>query len=125
MECPEQARARLTPIALDEADGGDAVAELIVLDQAGLIGAAARISAERVGLGVDDNPLVLGGGVLRHPARLLEQAIADAAGASRVARTTFEPAVGALSLAFDLLEIDVNPDEIAAGLTGLGLTASD
>jgi N-acetylglucosamine kinase-like BadF-type ATPase len=117
---PSRLGPRLTPIALDEADGGDGVARLIVLGQADLIGAAARISAERVGLGVEHGPLVLGGGVLRHPARLLEQAIADAAGASSVVRTTFEPAVGALSLAFDLLEIDAVPEVIAAGITDLG-----
>jgi len=122
---PGRLGPRLTPIALDEADGGDDVARQILLDQADLIGAAVRVSAERVGLSVNDSPLVLGGGVLRHPARLLEQAIADAAGASRVARTAFEPAVGALSLAFDLLDIDVIPAEIAAGLSDSGLATSD
>lgn len=123
-ESPGRLGPRLTPIVLDEADGGDAVAARIVLHQAGLMGAAARVSAERVGLGGEDSLLVLGGGVLRHPARLLEQAIVDAAGASRVVRTSFEPAVGALALAFDHLQIDVRPDEIAAGLTGSGLPAS-
>jgi N-acetylglucosamine kinase-like BadF-type ATPase len=115
-EPPGRLGPRLTPITLDEADGGDAVARRIVLDQAGLMGAAARLSADRVGLGGADGLLVLGGGVLRHPARLLERAITDAAGASRVVRTSFEPAVGALALAFDLLQIDVQPEEIAAGL---------
>jgi N-acetylglucosamine kinase-like BadF-type ATPase len=117
---PSRLGPRLTPIALDEADGDDDVARRIVLDQAGLMGAAARLSAERVGLGVGDGPLVLGGGVLRHPARLLEQAIADAAGASHVVRTAFEPAVGALALAFDHLEIDVAAEDLATGLTDLG-----
>jgi N-acetylglucosamine kinase-like BadF-type ATPase len=123
-EPPSRLGPRLTPITLDEADGGDAVAERIVLHQAGLIGAAAKLSAERVGLGGEGSLLVLGGGVLRHPARLLVQAIADAAGAPRVVRTAFEPAVGALSLAFDLLKVDVRPDEIAARLTDAGLSAS-
>jgi N-acetylglucosamine kinase-like BadF-type ATPase len=122
---PSRLGPRLTPIALDEADGGDEVARLIALEQGRLIGAAAKLSAERVGRGVDDSPLVLGGGVLRHPARLLVQAIADAAGATRVARTAFEPAVGALSLAFDLLEINVVADEIGAGLTEFCRAASD
>ncbi len=115
---------RLTPIALDEADEGDAVARRIVLVQAGLMGAAARFSAKRVGLDGAGSLLVLGGGALRHPARVLEQAIAEAAGASRVVRTSFEPAVGALSLAFDLLRIDLHPDEIAASLAATGLSAS-
>ena len=113
---PSRPGPRLTPIVLDEADRGDVVAGLIVRHQAELIGAAARLSAERVGLNRDDRPLVLGGGVFRHPSTVLAEAIAAAAGASSVTRTTFEPAVGALLLAFDLLKIDAHADEIAAGL---------
>lgn len=101
-------QARLAPILLDEAAHGDAVATAIV-QAAGTRNANVAIVAARA-VGLADGPLrlVLAGGVLRHPSRLLESAIRTRVEAVlpavEVISDAPEPVVGAVLLASDLLE---------------------
>src|SRR5439155_8304680 len=55
---------RITPLLLDEADAGDAVARALVERSGGWLGEQARVSAGRVGLDLADTPVVFSGGVL-------------------------------------------------------------
>ena len=100
--------ARLAPIVLDAASAGDAAASAIVDEQGRRLGEAATVSARRVRL-AGDYPLLLAGGVLRHPhADALEREILRHAPGAGLVRATVEPAVGALLLAFD--EAGFQPD---------------
>jgi N-acetylglucosamine kinase-like BadF-type ATPase len=101
--------ARIAPIVMDEAAAGDPVAlELVALD--GLrTGEAVSVVAAHVGLD-GAFPLVLSGGVLRHPAAQLHiDAILARVPSARPVRPSYEPAIGALLLAFD--EAGIVPDE--------------
>jgi N-acetylglucosamine kinase-like BadF-type ATPase len=113
--------ARLAPVVLDEAGAGDPVA-VAILEQEGLrLGEAASVVAARVGL-TGAYPLVLTGGVLRNPAAgALAAAIAARVPAAVPVRPSWEPAVGALLLAFDAA--GVRPDEalLRASLPGADL----
>jgi N-acetylglucosamine kinase-like BadF-type ATPase len=93
--------AGLAPVVLEAADAGDAAALGIVTRSGSTLGSYARVAAERVGL--DDRPfaLVLAGGVFRHPSLVLRGSIASALPRARPIASEFEPAVGALFLAFD------------------------
>jgi len=94
----------LALILLDEADAGDTVAADIVRRIGGEIAKYVLVAAEKVQLS-GCWPLVLTGGVFRHHSEHLADALADATRARhphvRVLRARFEPAVGALLLAFD------------------------
>ncbi len=67
----------LTPILLDEAHAGDLVARRVVREHGAALGAIAVVAARRVGLERTSFPLVLAGGVFRHPTTVLESAIVD------------------------------------------------
>jgi N-acetylglucosamine kinase-like BadF-type ATPase len=105
---PESERARFASAVLDEADGGDAVAVEIVRRIGGRVGAYARVSAERTGLTGRPFPLVLCGGVFRHPSSLLRGAIHDEVPDGVPSYPDIEPVVGALLLAAD--RIGATPD---------------
>ena len=99
---------RLTPILLAAAADGDGPARRIVAEAASRIADYGLAAARAVGL-VAGYPLVLAGGVLRHPSGVLEAAIASCmTGAGTVTRPDVEPAVGVLLLAFD--EAGLVPD---------------
>jgi N-acetylglucosamine kinase-like BadF-type ATPase len=90
---------------LDEAERGDAAACRIVRENGALCGDYAVVAARRVGIERDRFPLVLTGGVLRHPSPLLGDAItvrvrAACPGAYPV-YSGFEPVVGALLMALE------------------------
>lgn len=101
-------QARLAPILLDEAATGDAVARSIVATAGTRNANVAIVAARAVGLPVEGGPLrvVLSGGVLRHPSRLLGSAIAcrvrEAFPNVEVIADPPEPVVGAVLLASDL-----------------------
>ena len=69
----------------------------------------AIVAARKVGLLEEPFPLVLTGGVLRHPSPLLGAALIErvhaAAPRARPVRGRFEPAAGAVLLALDLLHV--------------------
>ena len=91
---------RLTPILLDEAHAGDAVALHVVREHGAALGNIALAAARKVGLEGTAFPLVLAGGVFRHPTTVLEDAIVarvrDTSPGARPMRGTSEPIVGVL-----------------------------
>ena len=104
---PARQRASLSRLLLDAADAGDGVALSIVREAGTTLGEYACVAARKVGLGDAPFPLVLAGGVLRHPGCALKDAVN-----ARVLRelprakprlAPFEPVVGALLLALDTL----------------------
>ncbi len=92
-------------VLLDEASNGDAPARRIVEEHGASLGDYALAAARRVGLEGTPFTLVLAGGVLRHPARLLPDAIVARVRTTspgvRPVDSRFEPAVGALFLALE------------------------
>lgn len=98
-------------VLLDVAEQGDAVARAIVLDHGHALGDYAIAAARQVGLdcGAAPFPLVLVGGVLRHPSPLLVSAITQQIQArlpmAQPTHAAMEPALGALLLAFDQLHL--------------------
>jgi N-acetylglucosamine kinase-like BadF-type ATPase len=105
------ARARFAAAVLDEAEAGDIVARNIVRVVGGRAGDYARVCAERTGQVGEPFPLVLLGGVLRHPSRLLRDAIHDRIPESVPVYPDIEPVVGALLLAADT--VGAKPDREA------------
>ena len=101
-------RARFAAAVLDEAERGDIVARDIVRRVGGRAGDYARVSAERTGQLGEPFPLVLLGGVLRHPSPLLRAAIHDRVPESTPVYPDIEPVVGALLVAAD--SVGAHPD---------------
>lgn len=91
---------RLTPILLDEADAGDALALRVVREHGGALGNIALAAARQVGLEGTSFPLVLAGGVFRHPTTALEDAIVARVRTTspgiQPIRSSVEPIVGVL-----------------------------
>jgi len=105
------ARARFAEAVLDEAEGGDIVARDIVRVVGGRAGDYARVCAEQTGQLGQPFPLVLLGGVLRHPSPLLRAAIHDRVPEAIPVYPDIEPVVGALLLAADT--VGAKPDREA------------
>jgi N-acetylglucosamine kinase-like BadF-type ATPase len=107
LPAPELAR-----IVLDEAENGDEAARDIVFSEGKRCAAYAVCAARQVGIESHVFPLVLGGGVFRHPSRLLPHTIIErvqekCAGATPVF-CDLEPVVGALFLAYDRANIEID-----------------
>lgn len=96
-------------VLLDEAAAGDAVAHRIVSEHAAALGDYALVAARKTGLQAQPFTLVLAGGVLRHPSSLLADTMVARVRAVQPAvvavNSTFEPAVGALLLALESIDI--------------------
>jgi N-acetylglucosamine kinase-like BadF-type ATPase len=110
---PPREVSNVAAALLDEAARGDAVARRIVRENGATLGEYAVVAARRVGVEHEPFPLVLAGGVLRHPSSLLAEAIlervrADCPAAYTV-RSRFEPVVGAVLMALEAAGI--RPDE--------------
>jgi N-acetylglucosamine kinase-like BadF-type ATPase len=95
----------LTRILLDSADKGDPTARQIVLAHGAMLGDYALATARKVGIEGTAFPLVLTGGVLRHPSTLLQTAIVarvqTTSPGAQPLKSPFEPAIGALLLALE------------------------
>jgi N-acetylglucosamine kinase-like BadF-type ATPase len=95
----------LTPMLLDEAETGDDVALGIVQQHGTLLGQIAQVAARRVGIEGTAFPLVLAGGVLRHPSSLLPDAITEQVRTTspevQPVRSRFEPVIGVLFSALE------------------------
>ncbi len=95
----------IAPFLLDEAEAGDAAARKIVREHGRALGEYARIAARKVGIEGTPFPLVLAGGVLRHPSTLLPDAIIECVQTTspdaRPTHSRFEPVVGALFTALE------------------------
>jgi N-acetylglucosamine kinase-like BadF-type ATPase len=90
----------LAPILLDEADAGDAAALRIVREHGAALGNIALAVGRQVGLEGGAIPLILTGGMFRHPTTVFEDAIVErvqvAWPAIRPLRSPAEPIVGVL-----------------------------
>jgi N-acetylglucosamine kinase-like BadF-type ATPase len=108
---------KLARLLLDEAARGDATACRIAVDQGQALGDYALAAARQVGLVGTPFTLVLAGGVLRHPARLLAETLAARVRVAepdvRVVDSRFEPAVGALFLALDAAGVTIDEPLLA------------
>jgi len=102
----------LAPILLDEAQAGDAVALTIVREHGRALGQYAQAAARRVGLEGTSFPLILAGGVFRHPSQLLPATIIDWVRTSspsiRPIRCHLEPVAGVLLQALATLGKPIN-----------------
>jgi N-acetylglucosamine kinase-like BadF-type ATPase len=91
---------RLTPILLDEAHAGDAVARRVVEEHGAALGDIALAAARKVALEGTPFYLVLAGGVFRHPTTVLADAIVARVRTTspevRPVRSPSEPIVGVL-----------------------------
>ncbi len=105
-------------VLLDTAVEGDPTALRIVLEHGRSIGDYALAAARKVEIDQEPFYLVLAGGVIRHPSKLVAQAIIDRVLESdpdvRPVFSRFEPAVGALLLALEQAGVLINPLVIEA-----------
>jgi N-acetylglucosamine kinase-like BadF-type ATPase len=103
---------QLTPILLDEAHAGDTLALMVVTEHGARLGDIALVAARKVGIEDTPFPLVLGGGVFRHPTSVLEDAIVDqirlVSPEVRPIRSPHEPIVGVLFEALAAASTTVN-----------------
>ncbi|MEN9938690.1 MAG: hypothetical protein RLZZ387_5269 [Chloroflexota bacterium] len=104
---------RLGRVLLDAAADGDATARRIVVEHGAALGDDALAAARQVGLEHEDFPLVLAGGVLRHPSPMLRDALVarvlERAPGAVPTRIRLEPAAGAVLLALELAGVTVTP----------------
>ncbi len=113
------------PAVLREAAGGDATARRIVVEQGATLGSVASAGARTVGLTGRPYPLVLLGGVFRGAgAELLRDEITSRLPDGVPAETRFEPAAGALLMAFDAVGVDADEERLHETLPGVELFAS-
>nr|BBH91884.1 N-acetylglucosamine kinase [Thermogemmatispora argillosa] len=116
---PQQTRpiGGLAAALLDEAEAGDATARHLVTEHGSALGDFANVAARRVGLEGLPFPLVLAGGVLRHPSPLLAEAIIarvhSRSPEAQPTRPRFEPVVGVLFSALELAGARVDEQLIA------------
>jgi N-acetylglucosamine kinase-like BadF-type ATPase len=107
----------LARVLLDGAQDGDPAARRIVAEHGSALGDYALVAARKVGLERQDFTLVLAGGVFRHPAPLLRDALVERVRAhapgARPTGLRLEPAAGALLLAFELGGIRVDASLLA------------
>ena len=104
--------AKLVRPLLDEAENGDRAARQLIQKHGMMLGDYALACARQVGIEGTPFTLVLTGGVLRHPSRLLSDAIIAQVQTTspdiQVVNSRFEPAIGALLLAFEAAGIVVD-----------------
>jgi N-acetylglucosamine kinase-like BadF-type ATPase len=111
---------RLADAVLDEAEAGDPVARTIVETVAERMGDYARVCATRTGLLGAPFPLVLCGGVLRHPSPLLRRVVHSRLPDGRPVYPDAEPVTGAVLIAAD--RVGARPDlaNVRTPVTGSG-----
>jgi N-acetylglucosamine kinase-like BadF-type ATPase len=109
---PTNSVRHLTSILLDEAQADDSVARRIVQEHGWTLGKYALVAARRVGIEGTAFPLVLAGGVFRHPSSLLSEAIIESvrttSPAVRPTRYRFEPIIGVLFSALEIAQVAIN-----------------
>ena len=109
-------RALFADAVLDEAEAGDAVATDIVRLAGTRLGDYARISAARTGQVGSRFPLVLAGGVLRHPSVLLRDSILGRVPDAAPIYPSAEPVVGAVLLGADSIGAHPSLDKLQDAL---------
>jgi N-acetylglucosamine kinase-like BadF-type ATPase len=109
---PASRRQLVRPL-FNAADAGDATAGQILISHGRALGDYAIVAARKVGLLETPFPLVLTGGVLRHPSSFLRDSliarVREAAQNVRPIQSRFEPVAGAALLALDLAGIETDP----------------
>ncbi len=110
---PDRAKlGGLSKVLFDTASAGDPTALAIAQEHGAALGDYALAAARQVGIEHEPFTLVLAGGVLRHASRLMPEALIDRVRAINPNITPvysiFEPAVGALLLAFEAAGITVD-----------------
>ncbi len=111
---------RFADAVLDEADAGDDVAVSIVETVAARMGDYARVCAERTGQLGAPFPLVLCGGVLRHPSALLREVVLSRVPDGRPVYPDVDPVVGAVLIAADRVGARPDLSELRSGLSAGG-----
>ncbi|HEU5374038.1 MAG TPA: BadF/BadG/BcrA/BcrD ATPase family protein [Ktedonobacteraceae bacterium] len=103
----------LTALLFDEAEAGDCVARRIIRQHGHALGDYAIVAARRVGIEQTSFPLILAGGVFRHPTLLLADAITervrDVSPTVQMVRPSLEPIIGALFTALERASIKISP----------------
>lgn len=114
---------RLAPLLLDEADAGDATALRIVRDYGEALGDMALVAARQVGLAGSAFPLVLAGGMFRHPTTVLEDIISarvhTTEPAAHAMRSPVEPIAGVVIEALAAAGVPIDQpllDRVAADI---------
>lgn len=105
---PESEPARFADAVLDEAEAGDEVARDLVRTVAGRVGDYAHVCAARTGQLGAPFPLVLCGGVLRHPSPLLRAVVHERVPDGVPVYPDLDPVAGAVLIAAD--RAGVRPD---------------
>jgi N-acetylglucosamine kinase-like BadF-type ATPase len=108
---------------LDAAAEGDATALRVTAEVAAAMADMVRASAARCGLD-PPSPVVLAGGLFRHPCDALERSIRENLPGCEIVKARFEPAAGALLLAFDAAGVVLDSDRLEASLPSAELFAS-
>jgi N-acetylglucosamine kinase-like BadF-type ATPase len=97
--------AQLARLVLDTASEGDGTAGRIVAEHGALLGDYALAAARKVGIADTPFPLVLVGGLFRHPSRMLATSLLErvkaGAPAAWLLESRSEPVAGALLLALE------------------------
>jgi N-acetylglucosamine kinase-like BadF-type ATPase len=109
---PESEPGLFADAVLDEAEAHDPVATEIVHRVAGRLGDYVRVCASRTGQLGAPFPLVLCGGVLRHPSTLLRTAILDRVPEAQPVFPGIEPVAGAVLIAADAIGARPEPDRL-------------
>jgi N-acetylglucosamine kinase-like BadF-type ATPase len=122
---PRSEKALFAEVVLDEAAAGDPVALELVTVAGTRLGDYARVSAARVELLETSFPIVLCGGVLRHPSALLREAILARVPEGDPVTATAEPVVGAVLLAADDAGGHPDPDSLITTLLSWGVRNGD
>jgi N-acetylglucosamine kinase-like BadF-type ATPase len=122
---PASERALFAAAVLDEADAGDPTAREIVGWAGGRLGDFARVCAERTAQTGAEFPLVLCGGVLRHPSVLLRESIVGRVPGAVPVYPSVEPVVGAVLLAADAISAQPGLDRLAEAVLFLDALDDD
>jgi N-acetylglucosamine kinase-like BadF-type ATPase len=119
------ALARFAPWVLDAAEQGDEIATRIVDEIGRGLAAYARVAARKVGLSTSGLSVVCAGGCFRHRSAALRNAITTGVPGAHVVEPEFEPAVGALLLAFDAVGLSADLRALRASLPPPAYFAGD
>jgi len=115
------ARSRFADAVLDEADSGDPVAHAIVERVGRHLGEYAGVCAARTDQLGSPFPLVLSGGVLRHPSKLFRESVLACVPDAVPVYPVVEPVAGAVLLAAD--QVGARPDLDRLGATSRSILA--
>jgi N-acetylglucosamine kinase-like BadF-type ATPase len=109
---------RFADAVLDEAESGDSVAREIVETVAARMGDYAYVCASRTGLLGRPFPLVLGGGVLRHPSPLLRAVLHSRIPDGKPVYPEVDPVAGAVLIAADRVSARPDLTQLRSPLSG-------